>query len=154
MGNRNKKIRCTVSWCHAKAGKNGFCKHHQSHAFALAKEIESSKQKSFGISPVQNIVVYSEYILSDEWKKKSDIAKKKNPRCSLCNRTVNLNSHHRTYKRLGREAQDDLTVLCENCHYIFHKFYMYSSKEGCFVPIKENAVLLMNTEYTRILEND
>lgn len=68
---------------------------------------------------------YYRYIVSADWKKKSDEAKKRaGHRCQVCNqsgRMVTLNTHHRTYKNLGHEKPDDLTVLCEGCHDVFHK---------------------------------
>lgn len=76
---------------------------------------------------------YQAYLDSDEWKIKSAAKKAENPRCSLCNRMSKvLHVHHRTYKRLGSENSFDLTVLCENCHDLFHRNYQYDSKLGCF----------------------
>ena len=40
-------------------------------------------------------------------------------RCRLCNASENeaqLEVHHRTYERLGRERADDLTTVCHECH--------------------------------------
>ena len=40
--------------------------------------------------------------------------------CRLCPNTVAqghvLEAHHRTYERLGRELDGDLTALCRECH--------------------------------------
>lgn len=44
-------------------------------------------------------------------------------RCQLCNaggKGVELNAHHRTYERLGRERREDLIVLCNECHEKHH----------------------------------
>lgn len=69
-------------------------------------------------------VDYYVYIRSPEWKKKSDAAKLRSGfRCQVCNRSsweVKLNTHHRTYRRLGVEMDEDLTVLCEDCHKDYH----------------------------------
>ena len=87
-------------------------------------------------------VSYTEYIHSGEWAALSRRMREKNPRCSLCNRprvpqsrkkTVVLHVHHRTYERLAREHDEDLTVLCENCHKLFHDHYVYD-KRGFFNP--------------------
>lgn len=68
---------------------------------------------------------YYRYIVSADWKKKSDEAKQRaGNRCQVCNqsgRVVTLNTHHRTYKNLGNEKPEDLTVLCEDCHETFHR---------------------------------
>ncbi len=45
-------------------------------------------------------------------------------RCVLCNRGwrngVQLNMHHRTYNRWGKEGIGDLTTLCRKHHAEFH----------------------------------
>lgn len=65
---------------------------------------------------------YYEYINSPEWYAKSDAAKARaGYRCQVCNSTRQLNTHHRTYERLGRELDTDLIVLCRDCHDLFHK---------------------------------
>ena len=37
-------------------------------------------------------------------------------RCRLCNSPDELQAHHRTYDRKGREDLEDLTTLCRECH--------------------------------------
>lgn len=68
---------------------------------------------------------YYRYIVSPDWKKKADEAKRRaGYRCQVCNKSnkiVTLNTHHRTYENLGNEKSDDLTVLCAGCHDTFHK---------------------------------
>jgi len=67
---------------------------------------------------------YNKYIQSRTWKSKADEAKRLSGyRCRLCNISSEysiLHVHHRTYDRLGDESQEDLTVLCDSCHSIFH----------------------------------
>lgn len=115
-----------------------FCKDHSkkkfqknikprgfNHTFSIGKS-------QFTPEPIKEIN-YQEYIISEEWKEKSIEEKKKNPRCSLCNRKTILNVHHRTYVRLGQEIPGDLIVLCDECHDIFHQFYEYNSHTGIFL---------------------
>lgn len=68
---------------------------------------------------------YQEYIRSAEWREKADAAKERaGHRCQVCNTPDNmasLEAHHRTYERLGREADDDITVLCDECHDLFSR---------------------------------
>lgn len=50
---------------------------------------------------------------------------KANYKCSLCGNKDNLNVHHRSYDRHGYEhlykvANEDLIVLCKECHSKFH----------------------------------
>jgi hypothetical protein len=63
---------------------------------------------------------YHEYINSPRWKKRADRIKKRVGCCSVCKSTNNLNVHHKTYERLGRERNKDLVVLCRDCHLIEH----------------------------------
>ena len=74
---------------------------------------------------------YREYIESDIWEKKRqerlDLA---GERCELCNRSSNLDVHHRTYERFGGdEKMSDLIVLCRTCHSNFHDRLSRSVKE-------------------------
>lgn len=49
---------------------------------------------------------YSEYLLSDEWKLKRDAAlRAANYVCSECHTKANLNVHHKTYERVGKERR-------------------------------------------------
>lgn len=67
---------------------------------------------------------YKEYLKSPEWKERSADAKKRaGYRCQVCNRSredgIVLESHHRTYERVGHEDPSDITVLCDICHGLF-----------------------------------
>nr|AGC72346.1 hypothetical protein [uncultured bacterium A1Q1_fos_2004] len=68
-------------------------------------------------------VEYYQYIQSEEWRQRANEAKRRaGYRCRVCNRSskeVVLNAHHRTYKRLGHEDPDDITVLCRDCHELY-----------------------------------
>lgn len=65
-------------------------------------------------------VIYNEYIRSEVWRTKSYEAKRRARfRCQICNVPANvrrLETHHRTYARLGHEDPEDLFVACESCH--------------------------------------
>lgn len=65
---------------------------------------------------------YKEYLRSGHWKKTRRAAlARAGYRCQICNAgNVQLEVHHRTYDRLGREFDADLTVLCDGCHGKFH----------------------------------
>lgn len=66
-------------------------------------------------------LTYSEYIQSDGWKVRRlrALALAEN-RCQVCNSPNRPEVHHRTYERLGHERDMDLTVLCHDCHKLFH----------------------------------
>lgn len=38
----------------------------------------------------------------------------------ICGETENLQLHHMTYERVGRERLEDLTPLCPTCHNMIH----------------------------------
>jgi len=68
-------------------------------------------------------VNYAEYINSDAWKAKADAAKERaGHRCQVCNKSDHLEAHHRTYKRLGDERPEDITVLCHKCHGLYSRY--------------------------------
>ena len=68
---------------------------------------------------------YQEYIESDLWRDTSEFAKlRAGNKCQVCNVHRDhaiLDTHHRTYERLGTEEHGDLTVLCRECHTLFHE---------------------------------
>ena len=66
-------------------------------------------------------VNYQDYIHSPAWRYKATAAKKRALwACQVCNSAERLETHHRTYVRLGREWDSDLTVLCRECHQLYH----------------------------------
>jgi len=66
-------------------------------------------------------IPYTEYLQTKHWK---DIRKKAlirgNKKCRMCGSKENLQVHHNTYKNIGNERDEDLTVLCKECHEFFH----------------------------------
>lgn len=89
---------------------------------------------------------YHEYVNSDEWRQKSD-ERRKGERCSLCNRRSKImHAHHRTYVRCGQENFYDLTVLCDDCHNLFHKNYDYDNRSDCFTPRQSAQQSVQRTE--------
>ena len=65
---------------------------------------------------------YAEYLRTPEWADRRRAALHRAAgRCQVCNRAGRLNVHHRTYARRGAERPADLTVLCEDCHHLFHE---------------------------------
>ena len=70
---------------------------------------------------------YEDFLNTPYWNAISQYAKSRAKfKCQLCNCTENLNTHHRTYERHGREhlpqvIKEDLIVLCQDCHSKFHE---------------------------------
>lgn len=64
---------------------------------------------------------YDDYIRSAKWRNTSDLMKRYVgyvcQRCKIKFHAGQLDTHHLTYKRLGREKLTDLAVLCRvTCH--------------------------------------
>jgi len=76
---------------------------------------------------------YREYLQGDNWKEKrtKKLTRKSNKkrRCAICASEENLDIHHLNYKDLFNVEQNDLRILCRNCHLLAHRLY----KEGKFV---------------------
>jgi 5-methylcytosine-specific restriction endonuclease McrA len=60
---------------------------------------------------------YAKHIKSARWRNmKRDIGRLRGNRCERCRSTFQLQLHHKTYERLGRESPSDLELLCTACH--------------------------------------
>lgn len=57
---------------------------------------------------------YSDYLLSDEWKEKSKIYKRKY--CECCFKSKFLTVHHKDYENIGFEKKYHVITLCRKCH--------------------------------------
>jgi 5-methylcytosine-specific restriction endonuclease McrA len=65
---------------------------------------------------------YQEYLQTPEWQAQRQLKlQQADYRCQVCNKNIRLEVHHRTYERRGFEKEQDLTVLCEECHSLFHE---------------------------------
>jgi hypothetical protein len=64
---------------------------------------------------------YYEYIKSAAWKRKRQAAIKHHGICcKVCGTSQNIGVHHLTYKNLGNEKMEDLTILCWEHHSEHH----------------------------------
>jgi hypothetical protein len=73
-------------------------------------------------SPAARRALYEAHLQSLEWRivrqAALDVA---GHRCQVCNSAKQpLHGHHRTYERFGHEAPGDVTILCADCHALFH----------------------------------
>jgi 5-methylcytosine-specific restriction endonuclease McrA len=60
---------------------------------------------------------YNSYLKSDDWAaKRKSILKRDNYQCQACGSRRNLQVHHKSYKHVGHELNEELTVLCRPCH--------------------------------------
>ena len=64
---------------------------------------------------------YASYLQTDHWRATAEAAKARaGNHCMICNDEGTLHAHHRTYERVGQEAETDVVALCAACHGKFH----------------------------------
>ena len=65
---------------------------------------------------------YDDYLRSGVWRsKRARALRRAGGACQVCNAQDRLQVHHREYEgRWGQEPDDDLTVLCDDCHRLYH----------------------------------
>lgn len=79
------------------------------------------EQEAHGKAEERRKTWYQSYINSPGWEDRKSLALlRAQGRCQICNNPYNLHAHHRTYSRLGIEQEEDITVLCRECHSVFH----------------------------------
>lgn len=82
-----------------------------------AKEKEIHEKFVYSLGSIS----YQEYLRSSHWQtiRELKLAKGKNE-CEVCGSNSQLQMHHKTYKRRGKELPEDLVILCKPCHQKFH----------------------------------
>lgn len=54
---------------------------------------------------------------SDKWRKrKHRLFEKRGYACEMCGARGPVDVHHKNYDRLGAELDDDLLIVCKDCH--------------------------------------
>ena len=73
---------------------------------------------------------YVVYLKSREWQDfRRLVFRMFGGRCALNARhTQNLEIHHRTYERLGRERLEDVILICRECHELYQGMGMTPEK--------------------------
>jgi 5-methylcytosine-specific restriction endonuclease McrA len=69
---------------------------------------------------------YKEFIKSEDWQQiRKSILEERGTTCERCGQTFskrNVQIHHKHYdNEFSYENDDDLMVLCKECHYEMHK---------------------------------
>jgi hypothetical protein len=60
---------------------------------------------------------YTAYMQSDKWQhRKARLYAKRGRVCEMCGATWPLEVHHKNYDRLGHELDEDLLIVCVDCH--------------------------------------
>ena len=63
---------------------------------------------------------YLEYLKSEEWReKRKEILEDRNNECEECGEKA-TQVHHLNYDNIGEEEDDDVLVLCNECHKEIH----------------------------------
>jgi 5-methylcytosine-specific restriction endonuclease McrA len=64
---------------------------------------------------------YAEYLKTEHWREVRERALRlAGHKCDLCSKTQYLRVHHRTYEHRGFEFDEDVRVLCDDCHKTHH----------------------------------
>jgi 5-methylcytosine-specific restriction endonuclease McrA len=67
---------------------------------------------------------YYLYIASKDWRRKvAGVLKRRGSKCEECGSTHGIQIHHKHYRTLGKESDNDLRVLCGGCHANHHEGY-------------------------------
>jgi len=62
-------------------------------------------------------LLYNTYLLSETWAdRRKRLLVRRGEKCELCGNTANLNVHHKTYKQVCNEPDEDLIIVCKDCH--------------------------------------
>lgn len=73
---------------------------------------------------MKSLTDYQKYLRSDHWLElRSAKLESADWKCEKCKRKSNLQVHHISYVRLGKELLSDLMVLCERCHEKEHDLF-------------------------------
>lgn len=67
--------------------------------------------------------------------------------CTNCGKSRNIEVHHKTYVREGREHLNDLMVLCRSCHNIQHSKVHTGQRGGKYVYKKGKKTYVTEQDY-------
>jgi hypothetical protein len=60
---------------------------------------------------------YTEYMQSKKWAgRKRRLFNKRGYACEMCGAHGPVEVHHKNYDRLGKELDEDLLIVCKECH--------------------------------------
>lgn len=95
--------------CRAWAGNGGFCIYH-------------SGPHQSGSRPARSVgdVPYGVYLMSEWWDRRRQRALRDAGYHCGCGKTNGLEVHHLSYEHLWHEPEEDLMVLCADCHESVH----------------------------------
>lgn len=81
---------------------------------------------------------YQVYLTQPHWQEIRKKMYSRYNRCQMCKSKDKLNIHHLTYRRLGREQDEDLIVVCEYCHIeVIHKKGLTKKRIRASISVKQ-----------------
>jgi hypothetical protein len=84
---------------------------------------------------------YGEYVRSEHWQKlRKKILTAAEYSCQWCGSRVAPQVHHKTYENMGHERDDDLLVVCHECHDKIHWGPFYVDALGSPEDLENNLV--------------
>ncbi len=96
---------------------------------SLTKQKEALKAK----------YAYKEYVKSIDWgERKKQLTDAYGHACELCQKSGLIHVHHNNYKTRGHEHDEDLMILCKDCHYKFHEA-RHVAKGDTIAPIEKRC---------------
>lgn len=98
---------------------------------------------------LQKKVDYKAYISSPQWRARSRLYRNSHPNCELCGCAdkFKLQTHHISYKNLGKEKDEDLMTVCKDCHKKIEAIKSYNPAE----PVLPIYSIILDT---RIMDSD
>lgn len=100
---------------HASRSWNRWARKNQHRPAAAAKGKACQRAKS-------QVLDYAAYLRSAHWRaKRNEALEYHGAACDQCGTEDDLQVHHKTYARLGREKMKDLQILCADCHTKLHE---------------------------------
>lgn len=84
---------------------------------------------------------YQAYLNSPDWRRVRNRAlKNAGWKCERCQSDRDLQVHHKTYVRLGREWDQDVEALCANCHEDEHIEQLEQSPDRIYLKLASEAL--------------
>lgn len=88
---------------------------------------------------------YERYISSEHWTARKRAFWARHPKvCRGCESTDDVQLHHGTYERMGRELDSDLFPVCQTCHTLIHD--LYKIKQGKMELMQATIITLASVQ--------
>jgi len=72
---------------------------------------------------------YQNYLLSAHWRELRNRIRLERVKCEGCNSIRDLNVHHGTYINVGKEKENELFLVCQDCHKGIHELHKVGRKK-------------------------